>query len=38
MVVFIFVVGDVVMLLTGMTDSAIAVVPKLANGGGMVVL
>jgi ABC-type spermidine/putrescine transport system permease subunit I len=35
MVVFVFVVGDVVVLLTG---GAIADVPKLVNGGAMVVL
>jgi ABC-type spermidine/putrescine transport system permease subunit I len=38
MVVFVFVVGDVVMLLTGVTGGAIADVPKLVNGGTMVVL
>jgi hypothetical protein len=38
MVVFDFVVGDVVMLLTGMTGGAIVDVPKLVNGGAMVVL
>jgi hypothetical protein len=32
------VVGDVVMLLTGVTGGAIADVPKLVNDGAMVVL
>jgi hypothetical protein len=38
MVVFAFVVGGVVMLLTGVTGGAIADMPKLVNGGAMMVL